>query len=132
MNRQKREIGNTGRLLRRVHPEQNIFDDNLQRWRPTSAAFTHQEMSVDVENFMLEENVEAAFSLRNTPQHNLVAFSVQIPIDHELPREHTPCPEDQPDNPFHADVLGKKRHSAKEALSLGSEWLVFNKPTDGS
>lgn len=106
-------------LLRRVHPKQIVDDKTTGQLRPSSAAFTDPEMSVDVEPFLAERGLDWTFSLRDHPTHSLVRFPADAARRLGQDVRHTP----KPDNEAHADVLGRKSSPTKNGLVAASMWV---------
>jgi hypothetical protein len=106
-------------LWRRIHPEQVVFDNNLNRRRPTSQAFNNTSgtsgMSVDIAD---ETTVQD--TLKGYPEHLLVEFEVRLArqLNQGVVREPLP------DNPAHAEVMGKKKKSVQKGFYTGCRWVV--------
>jgi hypothetical protein len=54
-------------LLRRIHPEQVVMDGNVGHYRPSSAAFKDQELSVDAEPALHSQGLDWKFSIQKHP-----------------------------------------------------------------
>ena len=108
-------------LWRRVpwKPAQIVFDDNEQRWRPSSAAFNDHPggsaMSVDI-----AEGQSAEEALAGHPQTALAGFPADVVQQHGLTVERKALP----DNPHHAEVVGKKTKGVRNAFAKAATWVV--------
>jgi hypothetical protein len=110
-------------LLRRIHPTQITDDKNLGRKRPISGAFQDKEMSVDAEPILRQHGLDLSFSLRNWPDCSLARFRAGDARARGLQVVHDPCPQEQPDNPAHALVIGATGSTARH-LARTCEWPV--------
>jgi hypothetical protein len=54
-------LGESG-LLRRVHPQQVILDQNSGGYRPSSAAFNDDNLSVDIETILALHHLDWNFT----------------------------------------------------------------------
>jgi len=112
-------IGNDDLLWRRVPPEQVVFDENLNRLRPSSMAFQNTSgtsgMSV---NIAAETTVEN--TLRESENLLLVEFPASVPRGVGQGVIRNPLP----DNPAHAEVTGKKTKSVQKTLYNNCAWVV--------
>jgi hypothetical protein len=106
-------------LLRRIHPEQVIEDKNTGQRRPSSAAFKDPNLSVDIEPLLQAAGLDWRFSLKDHPSFSLVRFSEQSAKGQGLTVVRKPLPE----NPAHAEVVGKKTQGKANALRDAAEWV---------
>lgn len=120
------KIPNDNTLLRRISPI-HLKSDETGKRRLTSAAFTSRQMSVDVENMMTADGRDWIFSLRNEQDHYLVRLQAGFVRGLNQTIEHQPNPPEQPDNPYHAEVIGSKSTASKK-LRGHAEWV--KKPED--
>jgi hypothetical protein len=111
-------------LLRRIAPDPNqiIFDKNTGIWRPSSAAFRDHKMSVDVEPVLESNGLDWHFTLREHPGYSLVRFRAQSARQVGLAVVSRPVP----NNPAHAEVIGKKSGSIPRHLRESSEWVYIS------
>jgi hypothetical protein len=113
------------RLLRRVHPKFVVPDENNEgQWRLSSAAFTDEELSIDLESVLLAEGLDYTATLQNHDGHSLVAFTAALARANEQAVARNPLA----DNMAHGIVAGRKTGRVKKNLRIGSEWLVLNPP----
>lgn len=115
-------ISNDAHLLRRVHPDQVIFDKNLNRNRPSSGAFDDPEMSVDAEPLLAHAGYDWRFCLINNSGYSLVKFLAGVARGLDLPVIYKPLT-GPPPNPAHCEVHGKKTPGKTKALWRASEWV---------
>jgi hypothetical protein len=111
-------------LLRRVHPDHIVPDRNSGRRRLSSGAFTDMRMSVDVEPMLLAKGLNWNFSLLGHNEYSLVRLRAGFVRSHGQIVEHTPVS----GNDAHADVVGKKTGSIRQAFRAAAEWV--KKPGD--
>lgn len=114
-------VGDSTALFRRIHPSQVIWDENLDRLRPTSAAFRDKQMSVNLEDDLEREGLELDFVLRDWPQHHLASIEARLARDRgqEIQRDHTE------DDPTHGIVVGQKSGSTCNVFARESRLDVI-------
>lgn len=115
-------------LLRRIHPDHVVQDENTKQLRPSSAAFRDKRMSVDSEQLLAAAGLDWHFSLRAHPQHSLVRFPASAARQCGQAIIVKPDP-DQPDNPAHCEVVGKKGNPAVRTLKTNSAWVRLTPKT---
>lgn len=118
------KIPDASGLLRRVHPEQIVQDKNLGHRRLSSGAFRAKQMSVDVEPMLTAAGLDWTFTLRGYEQFFLVRFKAQFVRAYGQSVEHKPIR----GNPCHAEVIGPKPKSVRDAFRDAAEWI--KKPAD--
>lgn len=106
-------------LLRRVHSSQVVLDKNSGKYRPSSAAFNDNNLSVDIETILTSRNFDWTFTLKGHEGFSLVRFSAEIARD--LGQKVILC--EIPGNPAHGEVRGKKTGAVKGKLVEQSEWV---------
>ena len=99
-----REIPPTASLLRRIHPTQVVDDKNTGTRRFSTAAFKDSNMSVDVEEFLVDQGLDWRFSLQGYPDYSLARVSVTAVQQYGQAVAHVPLNS----NCAHAEVQGKK------------------------
>jgi hypothetical protein len=114
-----RSIPQDAGLLRRIHPDQVIRDRSTGQLRPSSAAFKDPNLSVDVEPRLQAVGLDWHFSLRDNPSYSLVRFAAKSARDRGFAVVSKPLP----DNPAHAEVVGKKTPGGANGLRDASEWV---------
>jgi hypothetical protein len=112
-------IGDDAGLLRRIHPDQVVPDQNRGGRRPSSAAFKPPELSVDAEPVLAEDGLDWTFSLDGYEGWSLVRFLAGSARQQGLPVVHDPCP----DNRAHTLVRGKKTQGIANFLVRESDWV---------
>ena len=115
-------------VLRRITSVYLRLDPGTGRRRLTSGAFKDREMSVDAEALMAADAVDWNFSLRKWPDAFLVRLNAAFLRQKSQIIEHKPKPTEQPDNPYHCEVIGTKNGSTASAIRDAAEWV--KKPTD--
>jgi hypothetical protein len=112
-------IPNECRLLRRIHPDQVVKDENSGSWRPSSGAFRHLELSVDAESVLIDLGLDWKFCLSNYIGYSLAAFSAGRAREKALPVIPKPSPENQ----AHTEVHGKKTGAVTKYLRSVCVWV---------
>ena len=85
-------------------------------------------MSVDAESLMAVDGVDWRFCLRNWPDAYLVRLKAGFLRGKAQIIEHKPTPPEQPDNPYHCEVIGTKNGATASAFRDAVEWV--KKPVD--
>lgn len=106
-------IANNDELWRRVPPQQLITEDDGSP-RASSAAFDDEELSVNV-----AKDTTMDKTLAGHAGFSIVGFPAGLAREHEQRVVRKPLP----DNPAHAEVIGRKTGSVKKALYRGSRWV---------
>lgn len=112
-------------LLRRIHPDQIIFDNNINDWRPTSQNFNHEMMSIDIEKILIDKRLDWNFTLLGYEQYSLVRFSIKLARQLNQTVFHCRTQE----NPAHGEVRGRKTGSIRSKFSKCSNWVRLNPPS---
>jgi hypothetical protein len=113
------------KLLRRIHPKQVVRDQD-GGFRPSSAAFTDAELSVDIESKMTELGRTHQSCLDGFENYGLVWFSAAT----ARANEQAVCRDPIPENAAHGIVYGAKPTRVKKQLVQGSTWIVETRPSD--
>lgn len=117
-------IGATSVLFRRIPPWHVLFDENMRRWRPKSAAFEDSPggspMSVLLEEIVSEMGRVPADLVVAFDDYSLVSFPAQLARDCGQALVRDPLP----DESAHALVIGKKTKSVKRRLAKQCDWAV--------
>ena len=108
------------RLLRRIHPEQWIYDGKLGRRRPTSAAFQDVELSVDLATSFEQRGVPVTQPLIGHPGFLLSSVTAGTMRANAQAVVRDPLP----DNTAHALVVGKKTQRIQRNLAISALWIV--------
>lgn len=112
-------------LLRRIHPEQVVDDENAGGKRVSSAAFNDFDLSVDSEHLLEANSLDWNFSLRDHPGYSLVKFLAREARAQSL--EVIPDPISNhstfKDNPYHCIVKGRKTRPINGKLRAASSWV---------
>lgn len=112
-------IGDECELYRRVHPFQVVDDENTGAKRPSSAAFSDPELSVDLKRTLEVNGLDWRFCLKVHAQHSLVTF----PAGAARAAKQQLVLDPLDDNPAHTLVVGKKTQSVRNALVKASVWV---------
>ena len=113
------KIPDASGLLRRVHPDHVVLDRNTGRRRLSSGAFNDPRMSVDVEPMLVARGLDWTYSLKGHSEYSLVRLNAGFVRVHGQIVEHTPMP----DNDCHADVVGKKTGTIRQAFRVAAQWV---------
>ena len=113
-------IGDDETLLRRVPPTWWVFDENLRRTRPTSAAFEDDELSVHLLSVLTAAALPPTHTLAGHTGYYLTSISAGQARGHNLPV----CRDPLPDDGAHAIVAGKKSRGVARALAVAALWVV--------
>jgi hypothetical protein len=111
-------------LWRRVHPNHIIFDENLGRSRPTSAAFADHPNRTPMSVVISSD----AASIGRTPADVLSGFKgfalagITAGFVRSQNQGVVRCP--TPDEPAHGEVFGSKPRSVMKALAKEAFWVV--------
>lgn len=115
------------RLFRRIIVEPNlwiVWDANLGRWRPTSAAFDDHRngspMSVVVEDTLLASGRTTRDALGEHSNMALAAITAGVARVHGLGVAREPTKEE----PAHGVVFGRKTKKVRSALAKAAAWAV--------
>lgn len=117
-------IADADPLWRRIHPKHFVRDENLQQWRPSSAAFTDSSdgspMSVVLgqEVFAADRRPESV--LFGHEDHALASFTTGVARANGQGVERSP----QPDEPAHGGVFGPKPKRVQRALAKSATWVI--------
>lgn len=88
-----------------------------------SGAFKDREMSVDGERLMVAAGIDWKFCLRKWPDAFLVRLNSGFLRGKGQVIEHKPNPPEQPDNPFHCEVVGSKNGNTPGAIRDAVDWV---------
>lgn len=112
------------RLLRRIPPRHFYFDQNLQRWRPSSAAFEDDEdgdpMSVYREDVIRREGGQPARVLSGHSDYGLAALMAGQVRSRNQTVFSAPLPEEA----SHAKVCGPKPKATTRWFARQADWVV--------
>ena len=119
-------IKDTCQLLRRIplKPSHCIWDENLRRYRPTSASFEDHPngspMSVTLADELLASHRSLEDGLAGLEGYALAGISAGFVRELGLGVAGEPLD----DEPAHAVVLGKKSKKIRSALAKAAIWVV--------
>jgi hypothetical protein len=126
-------ISNSTNLLRRIPVWHVYFDQNLGRWRPSSAAFEDDSdtdpMSVYLSSVLTIENRQPSSVLAGHEEYSLASITAGL----ARANNQTVHPDPVPEETAHAVVCGdkgKKSSSApKRQFAKNAEWVVLKPPS---
>lgn len=127
MLNENRPVPDDVQLYRRLHPKQVIWDTNQQSVRATSDAFADRELSVGLEDALVDNELEPAWMLRLDPLHQLGRFvtgfarSEQQDVRRDPLRGH----ERYGDDPAHGVVVGPKPKARRRLFAANCTVLVL-------
>jgi hypothetical protein len=117
-------IEDAARLLRRIEPHQFIYDGNLERYRPTSAAFgDHPDgspMSVQLADVLAGLGLSEESVLFGHDGFLMASIKARLARQQEQGIYRLP----QENEPARAEVFGKKTKGVSRAFSKAAEWVV--------
>lgn len=112
------------KLLRRVPHWHFIFDRNLARYRPSSAAFEDHPngspMSVHLGSVLAQRGLAVVSVLVGHADFALASISASVARENGQGIQRSPLPGD----PAHAEVFGPKSGSVRRRLAKTAEWVV--------
>jgi hypothetical protein len=117
-------IKDEDKLWRRIPPRHVFKDENLQKTRPSSAAFEDHPngspMSVFVERLVREADSSEMEVMLGHEEYALVAITAGFCRKLNLKISLEP----HPDTPGHAVVFGNKTGSVKRKLAMEAIWII--------
>jgi hypothetical protein len=112
---------NPDELWRRVPPDKVVYDENLDRFRPSKDSFNNHPNGTPMSAFLASECRDPQLALEGHDGFLLVGFPVQLAVQ----CGQTIIPAPQPDlPPGHVHVAGAKTDSVRKKMSKGSRWVV--------
>jgi hypothetical protein len=116
-------ISDQERLLRRIHEQQIVPDENREgTFRVSSGAFRDKELSIVIESLLRESGRRPDDVVANHDFHSLVAITAGLARKYEQAIVRDP----EPDEPAHGLVYGnKKQRQCDRALAASAEWVVY-------
>ena len=111
-------------LLRRVPPKHFFLDENLGRWRPSSAAFEDDDdgdpMSVYRQDII---HAEGASIQRVMAGHEDYALA-SLMAGQVRSKEQTVHPDPLPEESSHTQICGPKQKKTCRWFATQSEWVI--------
>jgi hypothetical protein len=119
-------------LFRRIPPPHCVWDNNEQRYRPSSAAFEDDKdgdpMSVCLSSVLATEGREAASVLIGHEGYSLAAITAGF----ARANAQTVHPQPLPEESSHTLVCGEKRrggnNAPKRKFAKTATWVILNPP----
>lgn len=109
-------------LLRRVHPTQIVPDLNKGGFRPSSAVFDDDNMSIDIETILEKNGNDWQSTLKDHQGYSLIRFSAGFAREQSQTVIHSPKQDDQ----AHGEVRGKKTKAKRNQFVANSNWVFLN------
>lgn len=113
-------IPDAANLWRRIPPFHCIWDANVGRVRPSSAAFDDDPDGSPMSVVLAEESSDPQSVLAGHEGFALASFKAGLARECRLGIARDPLPE----QPAHALVLGRKTKSVMRRLAKGSSWVI--------
>lgn len=108
------------KLHRGVAGQHVVHDQNQDRLRPSSAAFSHEEMSVVLDDNLVASGRTPAETLDRLPHEFLASLRTGFVRERDQIVVRTP----NETEPAHGDVIGRKTKPVKRAFAYSAEWEV--------
>jgi hypothetical protein len=116
-------------LFRRIPPWHRFFDENENRWRPSSAAFEDDAdgdpMSVYLSTVLLRENREPSAALAGHEGYSLASITAGLARENNQTVHPDPLSEES----SHAVVCGDKgkdkKNAPKRRFAKVAAWIIF-------
>jgi len=112
-------IQDTVRLFRRIHPVHIVKDDDTGLLRFSTAAFRDEDLSINIEEYLLRQGLTSIDCLRGYPQHLLMSLQagacrrLNQAVCHD-PKEHSAS---------HGLVYGNKNRKTQLWLVDLAQWV---------
>jgi hypothetical protein len=120
-------VGGTD-LLRRIPPQHFHFDYNLNRLRPSSAAFEDDgdgdPMSVCLSSVLAAETREPATVLAGHEGYALASITAALAREHQQTVHADPLPEESSHAVVCGDKESGKKNAPKRKFALAATWVI--------
>lgn len=117
-------IPNHAALWRRIPPGWFVYDENLDGWRPSSAAFQDHPngtpMSVSLADIVVKTDRGPRDVLKGHIGFTLASITAGLARENGQGVAREPLPEE----PAHGVVFGRKTKHIRKRLARGSEWVI--------
>lgn len=113
-------IGAETELYRRIVPQWVVPDHTRGCLRLSSAAFTHEERSIVLEDTLRDSGREPRDALGAYPGEYLASLTAGFVRQHEQIVIRSPTD----DEPAHGEVIGSKPKSRRRILAEATRWIV--------
>jgi hypothetical protein len=121
-------IPNDGELLRRMHPDWVVRDDNAGEWRPSSAAFENHPDGSPMSIYIGETLIRAGRAYEDVlipfPDYSLAKFTAGL--DRQL--RQGVAREPTGEEPAHGIIFGDKPRRVRKAFARAAEWVRLRLP----
>ena len=125
-------IPNDAHLWRRIPKHHFVYDENIDEWRPSSAAFEDDTdgspMSVFLATILQERGEDANAILVGHEDFAVASITAGLARSRSQMIVRDPLPE----SPAHALVVGNKTYSVRKEFAKKCEWVVPATPSDES
>jgi hypothetical protein len=116
-------ILNATQLFRRIVADWIVPDENRGCQRLSSAAFAPYSMSVALGDTLADAGRDPQSVLAHYEGQYLVSMTAGLARRHDQTLERSPRLE-EPAEPAHGDVIGKKTRGCRRAFARCAEWTV--------
>jgi hypothetical protein len=111
-------------LLRRVPPKHFYLDENLGRWRPSSAAFEDDDDG-DPMSVYRQDIIEAEGGPIRRVMHGHEGYALaSLTAGQVRSKDQTVHPDPLPDESSHTQVCGAKQKRTCRWFAMQSEWVI--------
>lgn len=110
-------------LYRRIREHWLVPDQNRGCRRISSAAFSHESLSVVVQDRLVADGRTTGSVLEHYPGEYLAALTAGFVREHEQKVVRTPRLEPPPE-PAHGDVVGKKNKPRQRLFASRAAWAI--------
>ena len=108
------------RLLRRVHIQQIVRDDDTGLARVSSGVFRDKELSINLESALSDLGGSAESCLQASSAHKLISITAQ----NARQFNQSVCRDPVPDDLSQGLVYGSKSGSVRDGLRAAADWVI--------
>jgi hypothetical protein len=121
-------------LLRRIPPRHCIFDENENRWRPSSAAFEDDDdgdpMSIYLSTILFQEKRELSDVLVGHDGYSLASITAGLARANNQTVRPDPLPEESSHGVVCGDKGKNKKSAPKKRFAMAATWIILDPPTE--
>jgi hypothetical protein len=125
-------IADGASLFRRIPPWHRFFDENENRWRPSSAAFEDDgdgdPMSVYLSTVLIRENREPSVVLVGHEGYSLASITAGLARANSQTVHPDPLPEESSHSVVCGDKGKDKKSAPKRQFAKAAAWVVLDLP----
>lgn len=121
-----KSIPDSDRLFRRVANNPTMLIPDNGGWRPSSAVFKTEELSVNIESLMKAQSRKPESTLDNYSGQYLVSIIAKDVREHKHPivKDNVPKAGQPAPDPAHGLILGPKKSAFANAMVRSCKWVV--------